>query len=77
LQITQEEAAAAGRGFANKDGLLGTGLKFEGEKNNELSRANYMNGYVPGIKSLRYCLLAALQDGLPDAKPRRFFKIII
>ncbi|RCN33274.1 Profilin [Ancylostoma caninum] len=30
--ITQEEAAAAGRGFANKDGLLGTGLKFEGEK---------------------------------------------
>uniref|UniRef100_A0A7I4Y2Z2 Profilin n=1 Tax=Haemonchus contortus TaxID=6289 RepID=A0A7I4Y2Z2_HAECO len=32
FKITTEEAAAAGRGFANKDGLLGTGLKFEGEK---------------------------------------------
>ncbi|KJH50901.1 Profilin [Dictyocaulus viviparus] len=32
FKITPEEAAAAGRGFANKDGLLGTGLKFEGEK---------------------------------------------
>ncbi|WKX97815.1 hypothetical protein Q1695_013472 [Nippostrongylus brasiliensis] len=32
FKITAEEAAAAGRGFTNKDGLLGTGLKFEGEK---------------------------------------------
>ncbi|CAJ0575740.1 unnamed protein product, partial [Mesorhabditis spiculigera] len=32
FNIGAEEAAAAARGFANKDALLGTGLKFEGQK---------------------------------------------
>uniref|UniRef100_A0A1I7X3P2 Profilin n=1 Tax=Heterorhabditis bacteriophora TaxID=37862 RepID=A0A1I7X3P2_HETBA len=32
FKITPDEAAAAGRGFTNKDALLGTGLRFEGEK---------------------------------------------
>ncbi|GMR32769.1 hypothetical protein PMAYCL1PPCAC_02964, partial [Pristionchus mayeri] len=32
FKIGGEEAAAVARGFANKDGLLGSGLKFEGEK---------------------------------------------
>ncbi|EJW71437.1 hypothetical protein WUBG_17657, partial [Wuchereria bancrofti] len=30
--LEQTEATAAGKGFQNKDALLGTGMKFEGEK---------------------------------------------
>jgi hypothetical protein len=30
--LEPSEAAAAGRGFSNKEGLLGTGLRLEGEK---------------------------------------------
>lgn len=32
FQLESAEAAAAGKGFQNKDSLLGTGMKFEGEK---------------------------------------------
>ena len=32
FNITLEEAGAVARGFANQDALLGTGLRFEGEK---------------------------------------------
>uniref|UniRef100_A0AAF5PM35 Profilin n=2 Tax=Wuchereria bancrofti TaxID=6293 RepID=A0AAF5PM35_WUCBA len=32
FKLEQTEATAAGKGFQNKDALLGTGMKFEGEK---------------------------------------------
>uniref|UniRef100_A0A914WVE6 Profilin n=1 Tax=Plectus sambesii TaxID=2011161 RepID=A0A914WVE6_9BILA len=32
FKLDQSEGAAAAKGFLHKDGLLGTGLKFEGEK---------------------------------------------
>ncbi|VDO26574.1 unnamed protein product [Onchocerca flexuosa] len=32
FKLEPAEAAAAGKGFQNKDSLLGTGMKFEGEK---------------------------------------------
>ncbi len=32
MQVNEQEAAAAARGFINRDGVLGGGLVFEGQK---------------------------------------------